>query len=53
MNNICVECTLLGKKGKVVIDYNHSTMGYVNGYDGKSVNNLIVDNMEREIMFIG
>ena len=48
MNNICVECTLLGKRGEAIINYNKalSTVGCVNYYVGKSANNLIVDNIE-------
>ena len=47
-NNICVECTLLGKKGVVIINYSKAlfTVGCINLYVGRSANNLIVNNIE-------
>ena len=47
-DNICVECTLLGKKRVVVINYGKAlfTIGCVDLYVGRSANNLIVNNIE-------
>ena len=48
MNNICIEYTLLGKKGEFIINYNKTlfTVVCVNGWVGKSANNLIINNIE-------